>query len=528
MKTMVISCLEPEHLVNCLRALKMWLPTDDIYVINNGNTEKRVTEIARIARNAHVNLIRPEYVEGEKSTKPFIHRITRDFAQRFPDEIILKVDEDNILISSQDNFSFEPGVFFFPLSTINNYTTRIYLEKFWPDILLKLEKCSWMWHEPDPPEFKSVLFDAIYGAEPKELIKFAESHSTREYITHENYDKKCLMTDRGISTHAVAFHAQDYINNYGVDEANQEMQLFRSLKAGRIRFVIDRSIFCHHVNYHSIRELVHKRRDLVDTFHTRIFEYYEQTKGVRVVSSKSDVCVTIGWYSDSTGGKRGKTQLAPQLFKPDYLASVLVPRIKKQLDPRIILLYVSQCEIPPDPMPEGVEVIHGYRHAKRDTAPDRASPYEIGAAHDWGATMMVGAQYAYCNDLNYVFYEQDCLVHNFDGVISCAQGKSIIYGFGEKASYKQGWAEPSLVYASREFLPEMVERLNKGMWHQWNEGFERFRNPEKQFHNTFADVAEYWPFGYGMVRPINYSDDVYFAQRFIEKDYLEFLEHSPV
>lgn len=529
MKTMVISCLEPHHLRNCLEALKMWLPPEDIYVMNNGNTPGRTQKIAAAAQEAHVNVIRPKYVEGQKSTKSFIQRITNDFAKRFPDEIILKVDEDNILISSKDKFVFESGAFFLPVSTINNYTTRIFLKKFWPDLLEKLEGCTWMWHHPEPVELRNVLFDAIYGAHPKDLIEFIEAQNTREYITHDNYTQYPLMDARGISTHAVAFHAKDHIDNYASDDENQEMYFYRLVLEGTMHYVVDHSIFCHHINYHPIRELVQQRAELVETFHKRIFEYYErQSSSRRIRSARRRACVAVGWYSDMRGGARGNVELAPQLFKPQYLAETLIPRIRKQIDPKAILLYISECEIPPDPLPEDVEILHGKRPAKRDTTPGRAAPYTIGAAHDWGATMMAGAMYAYCNDLDFIFYEQDCLVHNFKGALEWAKGRPIVYGFGELASYGPGWAEPSLTFASREFLPEMMRRLSFGMWHRWNKGLERFKNPEIYFHNTFADVAEYWPFGFGMLRPIKYDQEIYFAQRFVEKDFLEFLKRSPV
>ena len=398
-----------------------------------------------------------------------------------------------------------------------------------------------MWHKPEPIEMKIVLFDAIYGSHPKDLIEHLNLQSTRTHITQHNYMRECLMSERGISTHAVAFYGQDHIDNYGDDSFNQEVRFFDLVKQGVMKYVIDHSIFCHHINYHSVRDLVQKKSELVSVFHKRLFEYYEEkmsktphkvTTRSKVVHASHDganVCVTIGWYSDSNGGKRNAHTLAPQLFEPNYLNDTLIPRIQKQIDPRIILIHSSQCEIPPDPVPFGhnIEVVHGYRKAKRNTTAGQP-PYAIGGAHDWGATMMTGAQYAYCNDLDFIFYEQDCLVHNFTKVLEIAEGKSIVYGYGKNSSYGDGWAEPSLTFVSNEFLPEFINRLNKGKWHQWTEGFARFKHPEIQFHNTFADVAEYWPFGYGMKRPINFKDEVYFAQRFIEDDFLNFLKHSQV
>lgn len=529
MKVMIISCLEPQHLENCLKALKMWVPVEDIYVINNAFAEERLKQISAISCSYGVNFVRPEYANNQKNTKPLIHRIVNDFAKRFPDEIILKMDEDNILISDMEKFSFEKGVFFFPLSTINNYTSQIFLKNFFPELFDKVKTFTWMWHKPDPVELKEALFDAFYNYDPAEFIKFTEENSLREYITYRNYREKVLMEERGISTHAVAFHASDHIKYYGDSSYNQEKRFFELVKNGSMKYVIDHSIFCHHVNYHSVRELVVHKKNIVEKFHEGIFKYYS---GMRVPSRKSrtrphaDVVVATGWYADSDGGKRGAAELAPQLFRPEYMSETFIPRIQKHLNPEAIHIYVSQCEVPPINIPADIEVVHGHRIARRNTVIGEP-PYAIGAAHDWGAAMMCGAQFAYCNDLNMFFVEQDCLIHNFRRIWEALDSKTIVYGFGEKASYGPGWSEPSLLYVAREFLPEFISRMNKGMWHQWNKGFERFVHPEIQFHNTFADVSEYWGFGCGMKRPINYDDEIYFAQRFDEATFLEFLKRSP-
>jgi len=351
-----------------------------------------------------------------------------------------------------------------------------------------------------------------------------------ENITSVNYEGKYLMDTRGISTHTVFFHAQDHIDNCGDENENQEIRFFDLVKKGKFRYVIDYGMFCHHINYHTIRESRQKEAELVNAFHDKIFEVFQEVTFPifhKESSHTNKVCVGTGWYSDNEGGKRGESELAEKLFTPSYLSEIFVPRIQRSLNPRAIHIYASECETPLNPIPEGCEVVKGKRIAKRNTTIGE-KPYKIGAAHDWGAAMMTGAMFAFVNNLNYFFVEQDCLVHNFKRVyeISKEMGAPIIYGFGGLSSFITGWAEPSLTFVNYKFLQEFMNRLCKGLWHEWNMGFERFANPERQFHNTFADVAEYWPFGYGMKRPIDWSKEVFFAQRFDTLNFETFISKS--
>ena len=533
MKTMVISCIEPHHLINCIRGLKLWMGKEDIYIINNAFDEQKIAMINETVKNQGVNVIRPEYVEGQKDTKPFIHRITNDFARAFPDELILKLDEDVILISEEGVPNFERGVFYMPLSTINNYTTRIYAREFWPDMYAKCSEHRWMWHNKEPFDIKEELFYKVYRSDPVQLIEFTRNNIIREKITVKNHVSKNLMGKRGISTHTVFFHAQDHIDNYIDANRNQEVHFYNLIKEGKFCYEIDYNMFCHHINYFTLRDLVKKESDLVKKFHERIFSIFERKADAPtpcvINSERAKVCVGTGWYSDLKRGKIKVSDLEPRLFDPSYLSSVFVPRVKRGLNPRAIHIYVSECEVPPHPMPEGCEIVRGRRPAKRYDTPGGQLPYVEGAAHDWGASIMTGAMFAYVNSLDYFYVEQDCLIHNFKGVYEVAKEMKapIIYGYGAKASWTKRWAEPSLTFVSCDFLPEFIRRLYKGLWHIWNESFIKVKNPEIQFHNVFEDVAQYWPFGSGMKRPIDWESEMYFAQRFDTPNFEKFLSRSP-
>ena len=535
MKVMVISCLEPQHLEKCLSGLRVWVGLNNIHVINNGNTKEKIEQIDSIANEFAVKSMRPKYVEGKDNTKPFIHKITNDFALMFPNEVILKMDEDVILVSQKGVPTFDRGTFYMPTAAVDNYTIRSFVKEFWPALSTKCDVHDWPWHNKDPYDIKEELFFNVYNKHPKDFINFTLRNDILENVTQHNHKDKILMSERGLSTYAVFFHAQDHIDNFGDESMNQEMRFFDLVKSGKFKYTIDHGMFCHHISYHSIRELVSAHDGLVETFIKELFNHY----GHRIVAKidktsrshrKNKVCVGSGWYSDEKGGQRGSHQLASGLFLPEYFSDIFVPRIINALHPEAIHIYESNCEIPMDPVPAGIELVRGKRNAKRDVDPDRVKPYEYGAAHDWGSAFIQGAMFAFNNNMDYFFVEQDCLVHNFKKVLSIAHEMDapIIYGYGDKASYKSGWAEPSLTFVSYSFLPEFIKRMMYGKWHMWNKNFDKVKNPEIQFHRTFDDVSEAWPFGCGMLRPVPWKKEVYFAQRFDAPNFVKFLTESPV
>jgi hypothetical protein len=93
-----------------------------------------------------VSVLRPHgYLDG-RQTGAWIHEAIKTVCRRHPDETILKVDEDVILVSSRDRLQPEPRTFLVPLVTINNYTTKTYVNEFWPRLSEHCEGHPWIWH----------------------------------------------------------------------------------------------------------------------------------------------------------------------------------------------------------------------------------------------------------------------------------------------------------------------------------------------------------------------------------------------
>jgi len=218
------------------------------------------------------------------------------------------------------------------------------------------------------------------------------------------------------------------------------------------------------------------------------------------------VCVGTGWYSDNERRNKTNPACAAEFFAPDYLWRVWLPHVTNSIEPGAIFVYESICELPLTNPPENIEVIRG----KRSNA---SRPYLRDEPHDWGASIMMGAQYAYCNEMDFVYFEQDCLCYRLDKALEWARGKNLIYGFGPSASWQPGWAELSFIYVAYNFIPLFMKRLYNFKLHIWNNDFDRVKHPEICIHKLFRDDAEYWPFGYGRVLPIDWNQEVFYAQQ---------------
>jgi len=218
------------------------------------------------------------------------------------------------------------------------------------------------------------------------------------------------------------------------------------------------------------------------------------------------ICVGTGWYSDSERRNKTNPTCAREYFDPNYLWDVWYPHIKKSITQEAIFIYESVCELYLTDIPSDVELITGIRS-------EVSRPYKKDEPHDWGASIMMGAQYAYCNELDFIYFEQDCLCYGLDLALEYAKGKNLVYGFGSLASWLPGWAELSMIYIDYDFIPLFMRRVHDFNLHIWNRDFDRIKHPEICIHEIFRDVASYWPFGHGRLTPINWDQEVFYAQQ---------------
>jgi hypothetical protein len=138
---------------------------------------------------------------------------------------------------------------------------------------------------------------------------------------------------------------------------------------------------------------------------------------------------------------------------------------------------------------------------------------------DYHGALLMCAMYAYANDLDLLWIEQDCIVYRLDEVVRYCQqvgmenGK-LIYGYGEKVSLHPNWAEQSLIYIPHRFTGEAIKRMIEA-------DIQRKTNPvpEITFHSYFGDCYHF-PFGFGRVRPDGWekTEEPFFIQQPTQKE----------
>jgi hypothetical protein len=123
MKVVVIASLEPEHLSSCLSALKLWVDSRDVTVLNNANRPHLRDQINTVCYRAGLNPLRPHDICDGRNTIGWLHETIKAVCRAFPDETVLKLDEDVFLVSARERIDPPPYTFLVPNVTINNYTT---------------------------------------------------------------------------------------------------------------------------------------------------------------------------------------------------------------------------------------------------------------------------------------------------------------------------------------------------------------------------------------------------------------------
>lgn len=222
------------------------------------------------------------------------------------------------------------------------------------------------------------------------------------------------------------------------------------------------------------------------------------------------VIISTGWYAENVPERNRTVKnegVSKRLFDRDYLINIWRPYILRFIQPAGFLVYLSG-DVYPRTQPMDMEFILSRR------------PKDQNKHNDHAASMLMGAYYAYLNECDFMYIEQDCLVYGLDRALESVQDKSICFGGGE-FECSQGWAENSFVYVSYNFIPEFIERQNDIKFHAFKDGEYR-QTPEITFNDLYAGFA-HWPFGYGRKRPIDFNQKVFYAQKLTDPELDEFL-----
>jgi len=291
-RAIVVSCLEPFRLDASLRALRLWLPADAVVVLNNANTRLGVAEIDSVACDHGIATLRIHTYVDRRSTIDFIHEGLQEVCRAYPDDVVLKIDEDVLFATDRSRVTPGERQFLVPALTINNYTTRQYLDALWPELAARVAGNGWMWHLPHPAtgdDAVSALAAAIYSVDPVVLAEAARADGRREVIGAADYEAKCLMPARpgvagyrGISSTAIAFRARDYLELFGDCRGVEEVLIGDAVHAGEAEYVVDHGMFGHHVNYFTVRDIVGANTGVVDAYNERVLEYFAAVHAGRI------------------------------------------------------------------------------------------------------------------------------------------------------------------------------------------------------------------------------------------------------
>lgn len=278
MKAVVLACLEPQHLDLCLDALTRWLPTEDILVINNGNVPERTNAIELIARRWDVATGRNHELAGGEDTIPYAHEAFKEVSAMWPGETILKLDEDVLLVSRTEDWELGPMELKVPAVTVNNFTSRFFLEHLDPELAELAPSHPWLWHRPHPvtgEDTRLRAMGALYSADPRDLVRLCEEHGSVRRLGRDDWAPEGLMDvsdideRRGISCTVMAFRSDDYLTMMGEGPGVDEVLFAEAVYGGRATYVVDTTIFCHHVNYYSLRGEVRALGETIERWNRR-------------------------------------------------------------------------------------------------------------------------------------------------------------------------------------------------------------------------------------------------------------------
>lgn len=211
------------------------------------------------------------------------------------------------------------------------------------------------------------------------------------------------------------------------------------------------------------------------------------------------ILVSTGWCSF---GEPNKNSMASKTqYLPGYLDSVWKPQIEKYIKPDGYFVYSSNC-----PVRHNLILNNNIFICSKSDPRSRI---------DYYGSILMSAQYALINGMDWLYIEQDCLVKGLDKVLEFADGKTMCYGYGD-VSYTEGWAEQSLMYVTNCFLREFLEVMNILSKSKML--------PEPIFHINFKDDFTPWPFGVGRKRPIDFMQPVIYAQQLVDFEISEFIK----
>jgi hypothetical protein len=233
-----------------------------------------------------------------------------------------------------------------------------------------------------------------------------------------------------------------------------------------------------------------------------------------------------GWWCDASGKHIGTqyNQSDDRIRTPKFF-NVWYECVRTFANPEKIIVVDSASPLKPDISDKDVEIVSLKKNFKHGMICE-------GQYGGWTRAFALGAYYSYLNDADYsVFIEQDCLIVG-EGIIERA-----IENMGEKGRISYGAESPvrieqSFVVIRRDFLLEFLNRF-LGFKQRDCELFTevKFQRIQKMDHalsylGLRQDSFVPLPFGFGRLRPIDFSVNHFYAQQWEPSELRELLRRT--
>jgi len=225
------------------------------------------------------------------------------------------------------------------------------------------------------------------------------------------------------------------------------------------------------------------------------------------------VIVGTGWYADSLG--HNNMMASRELYKPNFFARWF-RNVYAYFKPSGVICYTSNC---PQPIEDIGNLLKRFPWPYFSFINSATPNKDLHHGHDGLAAIIAGATHAYLNGSHFVYVEQDCMVHNLDRMIKeqIAGQVMIGYGYGDNASFKEGWAEYSLLWVHNKFLKFFLTQMVNKAPHTI-----KIPLPEYLLHDIFKDYVTPFRNGQGRLRPIDFEQDWHYSQQLTDKELAEY------
>lgn len=216
-----------------------------------------------------------------------------------------------------------------------------------------------------------------------------------------------------------------------------------------------------------------------------------------------NIVITTGWHSSGKSPNVGTSQ---KVYQKEWLAQWLDYHT---VNNAAYSIYISKCPVFPD----------GCNKFNNISVATLANNY-YHTRHDWSSSVLSGALYAYNNNLDFVYIEQDCFVYGLEKAVSWAKQEKVNIAYGtDQHAFAQGWAENSFTFVDRQFVPTFIERIVSTQIDRISKRF-----IELLITDLFGEDVTPWPFGFGRKLVTDWTQEIFYKQQLTDDDINRFMD----